>query len=90
MLYLDVEGSNVVPGISIVWLLLGTPCERLDCSPAVPGLQVAVAQREPALRVQRVDGQRYLPVLCCLKPFRGTSAFVLTLHPASFPGLRML
>ena len=67
MSHLDVESSDVIPSVSIVRLLLGASCERLHSSAAVPGPQVAVAQRKPALRVQRVDGQCQLPVLCCLQ-----------------------
>ena len=57
------DGSQVVPGIPVVRLLLRTAAERLRRASEVALLQCAVAQGEPALRMQRVHTQRQLPVL---------------------------
>ena len=60
---LQVDGGQVVPGVPVVRLLLRTAAEGLRRARKVALLQRAVAQREPALRVQRVHAQRQLPVL---------------------------
>jgi len=64
--YLQVDGGQIVPGVSIVWLLLCTAAEGLQRPLKVLLLQRAVSQRKPPLRVQRIHPQSQLPMLCCL------------------------
>ena len=63
MACLQVDGGQVVPCVPVVRLLLRAAAEGLRRPREVALLQRAVAQRKPALRVQRVHAQRQLPVL---------------------------
>ena len=76
---LQVDGGQIVPGIAVVRLLLRAAAERLQRASVVPLLQGTVAQREPALWMQRVDSQCQLPVL-------GRLRFMLSLTEAELQG----
>ena len=64
--HLQVDGGQIVPGVSIVWLLLCAAAEGLQRPLKILLLQCAISQREPPLWVQRIHPQSQLPMLCCL------------------------
>lgn len=65
--HLQVDGCQVVPGIAILRLLLRRAAERLQRAAEVARLYAAVAERKPALRVERIHRQCQLPVTCRLR-----------------------
>lgn len=68
--HLQVYGGQVVPGVAILRLLLRGSAERLQRAAKVAGFKRTVAERKPALRVQRIHSQRQLPMRRRLRPSR--------------------
>ena len=61
--HLQIDVSQFVPGVAVVWLLLRAAAECLERSGEVLLLQRAVAQGEPPLWVERIHPQCQLQML---------------------------